>query len=134
MQVVPFEFEKHYETCKNWWEARGWHPPYPKVLPPTGKVVLTSGNNPICAGWIYHTDSACMYMEWVIADPQSGKDTRNQALDLLINSLCSYAKPENILFTFSDFPAFISRLEEHGFRMGDKSTSILVKGGNELCQ
>lgn len=111
MEIRPFSQIRDYARVAGWWESAGFEPLAPDALPQYGFVV-----NDICAGWLYRTDSSMAVIEWIVADPESDKEQRSQALDALLDKLLETARGVGItrIFTSANHPRLIERYERHG--------------------
>lgn len=130
MKVERFNPEKHYEAAKAYWTAHSWPVMPLTALPRLGLTVAKEGGEPLCFGWLYRTDSSFAWLEWVVADKESDKLERGEALDLLISSLTTEARKlgHTIIFTTVKHPKLIERYKAHGFIETDKDMTNMVKG------
>lgn len=127
---LAFSVQNHYETLERWWKAHGWAPVPADALPKTGVVVVGGDGAPICAGFLYATDSSLCWLEWVVADPESATETRSAALDVLISSLLFIATERGFkqVFTSARHQRLIGRYEAHfGFIPADTGMTNLIK-------
>lgn len=129
MKIREFRPFLDYTTVSGWWKAHNW-PIIPlPALSPTGRVVMNEDGERICAGWLYQTDSCICAIEWVVADPNSGPEERDEALDLLITTLKAKAdevgKP--VIFTSVTHPKLRDRLVKHGFQITDSGVTNLLR-------
>jgi hypothetical protein len=79
--------EQDWDTLCNWWEAwPEWVNPPKSFLPDNGKggFMVEKEGKPICAGFIYLTNSDAVLLEWIVSDPEYREDDRKDALELLI--------------------------------------------------
>jgi|TARA_R110002126_G_scaffold290439_1_gene447384 hypothetical protein len=115
-----------------WWEDWGFTPPNREVLPDNAKsgLIVFDKTKPICAGFIYLTNSKVALIEWVISDKKyNDKRKKVRALNLLIDALiltCStlkikYIKADNESKSLTK--AFIKK----GFEKGDVVTHLIKK-------
>jgi hypothetical protein len=129
VQVFTKEF---YPIVKKWWEN---HPNWGLAIPlnslSKNGIIVFIGEKPICAGWLYSTDSDLRLLEWVITNPESEKDERDVALDLLFESLLSKTNAADTIIGFSESESLKKRYLKHGFNLGDSKMDLLVlkKGG-----
>jgi hypothetical protein len=116
-----------YNMLSVWWNAHKWPPMPEQFLPPTGRVVEINGK-PVCAGFLYKTDSAFAWLEWLVSDPSSGKMERSQALDSLIAALISDAQALGFqaIHTSARHPGLIDRYQAHGFVLADSQMTNLT--------
>ena len=79
--------EQDWNTLCNWWEAwPKWVNPPKSFLPDNGKggFMVEKDGKPICAGFIYLTNSDAVLLEWIVSDPEYRESDRKDALELLI--------------------------------------------------
>lgn len=116
--------EKDYPEICSWWTAHGWAPIAEDLLPRTRLVI-----EGLCAGFLYKTDSNFAVLEWVVGNPKADKGQRRIALDLLIQGLLKVAKESGFttVWTQLEHPALIERYENHGFQIGDKNLTGMIR-------
>jgi hypothetical protein len=81
--------DKDWDTLCKWWEAwPKWVNPPKSFLPDngTGGLMIEKKGKPICAGFIYLTNSDAVLLEWIVSDPEYRDKDRKQAIELLIAS------------------------------------------------
>lgn len=119
-----------YETLASWWDKHPqWKPVPEEWLPKVGFVVDSDGS-PICAGFLYFTNSTIAWLEYIVSDPDSDKETRSEAVDVLINQLTTQAIKVGfkVHFTSVGNPAFQKRLvEKHQYEVGDTNVTQLFR-------
>lgn len=95
-----------------WWDAQHFVRPPQAMLPATGYVC-----EEIAAGFLYLTNSPCVWMEWVVADPTAEKTRRNNAINELILHICAQAKFTEAIMVFTSTPnfPFAHRIKKLGF-------------------
>ena len=79
--------DNDWDTLCKWWESwPEWVNPPKSFLPDNGKggFMVEKNNRPICAGFIYMTNSDAVLLEWIVSDPEYRDNDRKQALELLI--------------------------------------------------
>ena len=77
-----------YFTVASWWSKQKWPVIPSDHLPEHGFIV-----DGIAAGFLYKTDSKFALLEFVIANPDTSKEDRSKALDLVIDSLLKSNRP-----------------------------------------
>lgn len=119
-QYQPLDY---WELC-GWWNHHGWTPPEQNMLPEVGYIV-----DDVCAGFLYKTDSKIAWLEFIISNPKSEKEQRDQALDLLIEQLYNRAKELGFqaIFTSASHQGLIERYKAHSFKEADLGMTNLVK-------
>lgn len=128
IEAIRFDADTHYETICEWWNAYKW-PCIPlESLPETG-IIVTVDNELVCAVWLYKSDSNLCWMEWMISNPKSPKNYREEALPFLINTCADVARilGFKIIFTSIKHNRLLSRLIEAGFNVDDTNATNLTK-------
>ncbi len=66
-QIVAEDYDK---ILVDWWIAWGWKPPVRDFLPNngTGGIIVYDGETPVCAGFVYVTNSKVCWVDWVISN------------------------------------------------------------------
>jgi hypothetical protein len=113
----------------DWWSRQAWPAVPPEALPATGRIVADLQGRPICAGFMYRTDSSIAWVEWTVADPETPAELRSEALDLLIGTLETEAKSQGFTlgFTGTSHKRLIARFQNHGWQVTDAAQSHLIK-------
>lgn len=106
MEVEFFNFSEHYAEVAGWWSKHKWPIIAPDTLSKLG-IVVRDGEQNVCVGWLYRTDSTIAWLEFIVANPDASGKTRYKALDLLIETLTGHAKDLG-------FEAVFSSLQHHG--------------------
>ena len=81
--------EADYEDILvDWWKDWNWTPPNRDFLPDngTGGMIFYDGNTPVCAGFIYVTNSKVAWADWIISNKKY-RDRRAEAISMLVESL-----------------------------------------------
>lgn len=118
-----------YRFVSNWWALHNWPAVPRQYLPKTGVIVENDSGLPICAGFLYKTDSKLAWVEYIVSDPLSDTIERGQALDTLINAIIEMAKSMEFeaLFTSSVHERLKARYQEHGFIATDTGVTHFVR-------
>jgi len=128
----PLEKEDYDNTLLGWWKEWGWTPPERDFLPDDGKggLMVLDKKTPVCAGFIYNTNSKVALVEWVISNKNYKKNPeRKEALKLLINSLTNICKDSGSKYTYAllKHDGLIKTYEEVGYTQGDSYTKEMIK-------
>lgn len=114
---------KDLNEIKSWYLKRGivFDTSY---LPKFGLIA-----DGICAGFLYRTDSTLAVVGNLVSDPDSDRETRSQALDLLIEMLYSRARFEGFkrVTAASNLNSVKKRLVSLGFTPGDEKVDHFYK-------
>ena len=79
--------DEDWDTLCKWWKSwPKWVNPPKSFLPDngTGGFMVEKNKQPICAGFIYQTNSDAVLLEWIVSDPKYRENDRKQAIELLI--------------------------------------------------
>ena len=128
----PLKYEDYNEILIGWWKDWDWEPPPRDFLPEDGKggIMVLDKDIPVCAGYIYNTNSKVAWVDWIISNKEyKDKEKRKEALSLLINSLTSIAKDIGSKYTYAliKHPSLIKVYEEAGYIQGDSYNTEMIK-------
>ena len=115
-----------------WWKDWGWEAPTKDFLPDNGEggVIIFDGEVPICAGFIYTTNSKVAWVDWIISSTTyNEKPTRKEAIRLLISSLTNVCKEAGFKYCYAliNNQPLIKVYEELGYVKGDNYTLEMIK-------
>ena len=115
-----------------WWNDWGWTPPQADFLPQdgTGGIMVMDGDEPVCAGFLYTTNSLVAWVDWIVSSKTyRKKPQRKQALQVLINSLTEVGKytGHKYIYALIKHPGLIETYEKLGFIKGDSYTFEMIK-------
>lgn len=124
VSFVGFEFDKHFELIKSWFEKRKFPVPDPHLLPSVGVIAQFEGK-PVACGFIFKTDSKLAMIGNLSSDPEASSEARNESLNSLLNILSDIAKNEGYLAVTcaTNLPKLMDRFEGLGFENTDKEVS-----------
>ena len=115
----------------SWWKEWGFVPPIKDFLPDnaTGGLMVYDGEVPVCAGFLYETNSRTAWIEWVISNRQYRGSQRRQAISLLLTKLEELAKDKGFSFIFANNnnSFLIKHFENNGFKKGQTNSTELIK-------
>lgn len=114
-----------------WWKAWRWTAPPRDFLPKngTGGVMVEKDGVPIVAGFLYLTNSAIAWSEFIISDFQYKDIDRKQAVKIVIEELSVIAKQcgAKYIYTIVKNPSLQKIYEEMGFTNGStKATEMFM--------
>lgn len=115
-----------------WWKQWGWTPPQKDFLPDNGKggYIVYDKETPICAGFIYITNSKVSWVDWIVSNKKyTERIPRKEAINLLINSLTSLSKMSGSKYAYALIKnnSLIKVYENLGYIKGDAYTSEMIK-------
>lgn len=93
MNFIDFDSVTHYETFLGWAEGHSFSALPLEALPTTG-VVARIGEKPVAMGFLYQTDSAIGWLEWIMVDPQVRGPARDEAINGVIDQICLRAESD----------------------------------------
>ena len=128
--TTPLQHE-HYDTIlKGWWKDWGWEAPNRDFLPQDGAggVMVWDGDTPVCAGFLYNTNSKVAWVDWIISNKEY-KESRKEALSILIQTLTSVAKNLDNKFAYAliKHNGLIGVYEQQGYTTGDSYNKEMIK-------
>lgn len=130
--IIPLD-ESHYdEVLVGWWKDWEWVPPLKDFLPDNGKggLIIYDDKTPVCAGFIYMTNSKVAWIDWIISNKDyKKKPNRQQAISLLIHTLTQIAKNAGNVFAYAliKHKGLIGVYEQEGYVAGDQYTKEMIK-------
>ena len=62
----------YQEILIGWWAQWNWTAPAKDFLPDNGKggIIVYDGDIPICAGFIYMTNSSVAWVDWIVSNKE----------------------------------------------------------------
>jgi len=117
-----------YKMLTEWWTKQKWPSVPEDMLPDVGMISECNGEA-ICAGFLYLSNSKAVWMEFIIANPDTDKTIRDAALDELVDNLCLYAELKNnkYIVTCTPHPKLVERLNKKGFITGHTGMTEMVR-------
>lgn len=120
------------EILVKWWKDWKWEPPAKDFLPDSGRggIIVFDGDEPICAGFMYITNSKVAWVDWIISSREYTKrEERRAALKLLIESLTDFCKNTGSKYVYALIKnqSLIKVYKDAGYINGDTYTSEMIK-------
>jgi hypothetical protein len=125
--------EGDYENILvNWWNDWGWEPPQKDFLPEDGKggMIIYDGETPVCAGFIYVTNSKVAWVDWIISNKEyRKKPQRSNAIGLLIETLTGTAQKMNFKYSYAllKHRGLMDTYKQLGYVEADNYTQEMIK-------
>lgn len=115
-----------------WWSDWGWMAPKKDFLPDNGRggVIIFDGDIPVCAGFMYLTNSSVAWIDWIISNKEyRKKPLRKKAIQLLIAALTNISKDSGSRYGYALIKnkSLIEVYESFGYTKGDSYTSEMIK-------
>jgi hypothetical protein len=122
----------YQDILVNWWESWGWSAPEKDFLPDNGQggYIVYDQEIPICAGFIYVTNSRVAWVDWIISNKDyREKEKRREAIKKLIDSLTNISKMSGSKYAYALIKnkSLIKTYEDLGYTRGDSYTSEMIK-------
>lgn len=122
----------YQDILVDWWNQWGWTAPSKDFLPDDGRggYIVYDGEIPICAGFIYVTNSRVAWVDWIISNKQyREKGKRKEAIATLIDSLTNLSKISGSKYAYALIKnnSLIQTYESLGYVKGDSYTSEMIK-------
>jgi hypothetical protein len=125
--------ENDYDTILvGWWKEWGWEAPTKDFLPNDGKggAIVFDGDTPICAGFLYMTNSKVAWIDWIISSKTyTDREKRKYAISLLIEQLTELGKGLGNKYAYAliKHQNLIKTYEHLGYIKGDSYQSEMIK-------
>lgn len=128
----PLNTNDYEDILVGWWKDWGWEPPKKDFLPDdgTGGVMVLDGDVPVCAGFLYATNSKVAWADWIVSSKEYRKKPhRSNAIKLLIETLTNIGKStgHKYMYALIKHKVLIDTYKELGYTQGDSYTSEMIK-------
>ena len=115
-----------------WWKQWKWEAPQRDFLPNDGKggIIVYDEETPVCAGFMYLTNSKVAWVDWIISNKEyTKKPQRKDAIKLLVSSLTDICKKTGSKYSYALIKnqSLIGMYEELGYIKGDSYTAEMIK-------
>jgi hypothetical protein len=115
-----------------WWKQWKWEPPQRDFLPNDGKggIIVYDNETPVCAGFMYLTNSKVAWVDWIISNKEyTKKPQRKDAIKLLVSSLTDICKKTGNKYSYALIKnqSLIGTYEELEYIKGDSYTAEMIK-------
>jgi hypothetical protein len=116
----------------DWWKQWEWTAPQRDFLPDSGKggIIVYDDETPVCAGFMYLTNSKVSWVDWIISNKEyTKKPERQDAIKLLVSALTEICNKSGSKYIYALIKnnSLISTYEELGYTKGDSYTSEMIK-------
>jgi len=132
LNIKPLTYEDYDNYLVGWWKDWKWTAPPRDFLPQdgTGGLMVYDKDIPVCAGFMYNTNSKVGWVDWIISDKNYRKNPeRKEALNLLISTLMDFCKNANNKYAYAllRHEGLIKTYEQLGFNAGAQYTQEMIK-------
>jgi hypothetical protein len=120
------------EILVGWWKQWGWEPPQRDFLPRDGRggIIIYDDETPICAGFMYMTNSKVAWVDWIISNKEyTKKPQRKDAIKLLVSALTDICKTAGNKYVYALIKngSLVDTYEQLGYIKGDSYTGEMIK-------
>ena len=115
-----------------WWKEWGWEAPPKDFLPNDGAggMIVFDGETPICAGFLYMTNSKASWIDWIISNKTyTDREKRKYAISSLLEQLTDLSKQVGNKYAYAliKHQNLIKTYESLGYIKGDSYQSEMIK-------
>jgi hypothetical protein len=91
-------------------------------------MIVYDGNTPVCAGFIYVTNSKVAWVDWIISNKKY-RDRRSEAISMLVESLTNICQSNGAKFVYAllKHNGLVSTYEKLGYIAGDSYNKEMIK-------
>ncbi|QDP61298.1 MAG: hypothetical protein Unbinned1524contig1000_55 [Prokaryotic dsDNA virus sp.] len=130
--IKPLKSTDYEEVLIDWWKDWGWTPPVKDFLPDNGKggIMVYDKDIPVCAGFVYNTNSKVAWVDWIISNRNYRKTPeRKDAINLLIETLTNVCKNLGNKYSYAliKHDRLIKCYEKVGYEKGDVYNKEMIK-------
>tara|TARA_R100001460_G_scaffold9049_4_gene22136 strand:+ start:17333 stop:17743 length:411 start_codon:yes stop_codon:yes gene_type:complete len=120
------------EVLVGWWKDWGWEPPAKDFLPDDGEggFLVLDEDIPVCAGFIYVTNSKVAWVDWIISNKNyDSKKKKHSAVILLVDTLTNLAKNSGKKYSYAliKHKGLMGTYEKLGYIKADNYTQEMIK-------
>tara|TARA_R110002126_G_scaffold37255_1_gene112713 strand:- start:9071 stop:9481 length:411 start_codon:yes stop_codon:yes gene_type:complete len=104
LNIRPLEVGDYDNILVDWWSDWRWTAPTKDFLPEngTGGYIVYDQEIPICAGFMYTTNSTAVWCDWIISNIHyKDRQKRKEALSLLVETITNQAKALNKKYVYA---------------------------------
>jgi hypothetical protein len=132
LNIQKLKEDDYEKLLVNWWKDWEWQAPPKNFLPDngTGGFMVYNKDIPICAGFIYKSNSKVAWVDWIISDKNyKDKESRKEALTYLIEALTEICKQLGYTYCYAliNHKGLIKTYENLGYIKADKYNQELIK-------
>lgn len=130
--VRPLDDNDYDSILVEWWKMWGWEPVAKDFLPDDGKggIIIYDEDVPVCAGFIYTTNSKVAWVDWIVSNKEyRKKPERSEAIELLVQSLTNICKNTGHKYSYAliKHSGLVDTYKKLGYTKGDVYTGEMIK-------
>jgi|TARA_R110000787_G_scaffold70013_9_gene155656 hypothetical protein len=116
----------------SWWKDWGWDAPAKDFLPDNGEggLIVFDEEIPVCAGFVYVTNSKVAWVDWIISNKNYNKKPgRKLAIQFLIESLTNTCSKNGNKYAYAliKHKGLQDVYLNQGYIKGDNYTQEMIK-------
>ena len=132
LNIRPLIAKDYDEVLCGWWKDWRWTPPSKDFLPEdgTGGFMVLDSEVPVCAGFMYETNSKAVWCDWIISNINyKDREKRKEALSLLIETISQTAESmgKKYIYALIKNKPLINVYKKQGFVEGSSYSHELIK-------
>lgn len=132
LTIRPLVESDYDNVLVKWWKDWKWDAPQKDFLPDngTGGLMVLDDEEPVCAGFLYVTNSSVAWVDWIVSSKTyRKKPQRKEAIELLIETLTNVCErnEKKYIYALIKHSGLINTYEKFGYVKGDTYTSEMVK-------
>jgi hypothetical protein len=132
LNIYPLKTTDYEEVLCGWWKEWRWTPPSKDFLPHegTGGYMVFEDTVPICAGFMYTTNSKAVWCDWIISNIHyKDRQKRREALELLVKTITDDAKKlgKKYVYALIKNKPLIDVYKKIGYIEGSTYTQEMIK-------
>jgi RimJ/RimL family protein N-acetyltransferase len=130
--IEPLQEGDYENILCQWWKDWRWTPPVKDFLPDngTGGFMVYDNGVPVCAGFMYTTNSKVVWCDWIISNINyKDRQGRKIAIEILIETIENLAKDLGNTFVYALIKnkPLINSYEKLGFTQAASYTTEMIK-------
>ncbi len=132
LYIRPLVATDYDSILLQWWSDWRWTAPSRDFLPEngTGGYIVYDEDMPVCAGFMYETNSKAVWCDWIISNTKyKDRTKRKEALSLLIKTISEQAIMLNKKYVYALIKnkPLINVYKKQGFIEGASYSHELIK-------
>ena len=129
LKIKPLSDNDYDNILCAWWKDWKWTAPKKDFLPDMGYMVYYN-DKPICAGYMYVTNSNVVLLEWIISNFKfKDRKIRKEALLMLVETITSLAGSlgKKYVYSLLKSKSLIELYEDLGYMRGGTNGTEMIK-------
>jgi|TARA_R110002111_G_scaffold93998_1_gene145939 hypothetical protein len=129
LKIKPLSDNDYDNILCAWWKDWKWTAPKKDFLPDMGYMVYYN-DEPICAGYMYVTNSNVVLLEWIISNFKfKDRKIRKEALLMLVQTITSLAASlgKKYVYSLLKSKSLIELYEDLGYMRGGTNGTEMIK-------